>query len=287
MESGIYDITNTEYHSARGISRSGIAEIKKSPLHYWDAYINSEKPERKKSDEMNLGSAVHCLVLEPHKFMDEFCIMEKFNARTKEGRNYKSLFLLQNEGKITLKQEQYELAERMSESVKRHKYASRLLEGNFSVEQSFFWADEETNVLCKARPDLWHHDLNVICDLKTSNNPVPNEFSKTIKENCYHIQAAMQVDAVLKTTGQTIDSFCFIVVPNVRPFVPYIYIIGDEVIAMGRREYKDALKIYKVCNEKNRWDLERQEVIGLNLPEWALRANSFSMLTEIYKCHQI
>jgi hypothetical protein len=289
MKEGIYDISNSEYHSSQGISRSGISALKKSPLHYWDEYINSEKPERKSSPAMNLGSAVHTLILEPEKFFDEFCIMEEFeefNARTKLGRSYKKEFYNANEGKIILKPAEYKAAERMAESVKRHKTASKLLQGKYVVEQSIFWTDDDTGVLCKARPDLWHHDLNVICDLKTSADPVPDAFARTIKESCYHIQAAMQVDAILKTTGQMIDLFCFVVIPSTRPFVPYVYIIGDEIISLGRQEYKDALKIFKICKEKNRWDLERQSSIGLGLPYYAKKSNSFTTLSEIYQCHQ-
>jgi len=282
---GIYEnISNQEYHGSIGVSRSAISELKKSPLHYWDSYINSEKPEKKETQAMNIGSAVHCLILEPEKFNDNFAIIPDYNPYTNEGKKFKRDFYDLNKEKIILKNDEYEKSEIMSESVKRHKKAKKFLEGNYKVEQSIFWKDEETDILCKARPDLWHLDLNLICDLKTSADPIPKSFSKTIKENCYHIQAAMQIDAILKTTGHKIDQFCFIVIPNSRPFVPYIYVIGEEVISLGRKEYKDALKILKKCQEENNWEIDRESVIGLEIPYYDLRANTFSMLKEICKC---
>jgi hypothetical protein len=278
---GIYDISNDEYHASEGISRSAISELKKSPLHYYYRYLSHERPPQKQSSAMAIGSAVHTLVLEPNNFNKEFAIMKEINLRTKAGREAKEQFKLESAGKIFIKEEEFNTASAIAQSILEHSKTQKLLQ-QAMVEKSIYWVDEETDLLCKARPDVWNPTINIICDLKTSNDPSPDAFVYAVKRNDYHIQAAMQVDGVLLTTGEKIDSFTFIAAPNEPPYKPYFYVLPDEVIEQGRREYKDALKILKKCFETNKWDVERECVQSLVFSEYSLNINPLHRLMEAY-----
>lgn len=282
---GIHDISNDEYHKSKGISRSAISELKKSPLHYWEKFIN---PEPKKDEEkpifLNLGSAVHTLVLESEKFNETFAVMESVDLRTTKGKEYKKSFEETSKGKIILREDDYLLACKISKEIISHPTVNEILSGAFSVEKSVFWVDEHTGLMCKARPDIWSHSLDTIFDLKTTNDASPENFIYSIKKYNYHIQAAMQLDAIMKNTGEVIDCFSIIAAPTESPHKPYIYVLDKDTIEQGRREYTDALKLLKACLDNKKWDLEREKITTISLPAYSLNTNPFHSLMEIYQC---
>lgn len=281
MNPGIYDISNNEYHSSDGISRSGISLLKKSPLDYWYKYLSGKQEEKKDTKSMDFGSLVHTLVLEPHLFDKEFIIEEKHDGRTAIGKQGKIEFEEKAKGRIVVSKDMLDMATVMQHEVLNHPHAAAILNGA-SFEKSLYWNDDETGVLCKTRPDIWNHEIMVLCDLKTSNDPSRRGFASSALAYDYHIQAAMQIDSVFIHTGILIDIFTFIVLPKEPPYKPYIYILDDMAIEKGRREYKDGLKLLKRCIETNRWDEDRNHPIGLNFTEYQLSTNSFTELLEKY-----
>jgi exodeoxyribonuclease VIII len=276
VKPGIYAISNAQYHAREGISRSAISELKKSPLHYWDRYINPERGEEGASPAMILGSAVHYLALEPNNFEKEFVIARK------EGRYWRA----ENaDNKQVIKEDEVVKAQKIANSILEHPKTAALLDGA-NIEKSIYWEDEDTGLLCKARPDIWNPEIGVICEIKTSREINGNSFSYTIKSGDYHLQAAMQLDAIYYATGIKINSFVIMLAPTTRPYKPYLYLLDDAVIAAGRREYKDALKLAKKCIESGRWDADRDKVQLVNFSEYQLTNNTLFNLMEIYQCQK-
>jgi exodeoxyribonuclease VIII len=73
MKAGVYrDISNADYHDGEGISKSGLDLIARSPMHYHSA-ITSETPRESTPAQM-LGTALHCMVLEPNLFLKEYTL---------------------------------------------------------------------------------------------------------------------------------------------------------------------------------------------------------------------
>lgn len=280
IKPGIYDMGINEYHNSPGISRSGILEIRKSPLHYWDVYINPDKEPKSSSKAMDLGSMVHTLVLEPLLFDQQFVVGQKF-GNSKAGKLKKAEFEEANIGKTVVSQEELDKAKKITEAVFSHEKAGRILDGAI-FEKSIYWMDEDTQLLCKARPDIWNQSIGIICDLKTTSDAAHSEFSRNVINRGYHIQAAMIIDGIYQTINTKIDDYRFIAAPTERPYKPYLYYLPEEMIERGRQEYKDALHLAKICLEKGRWDLEREMTILLDFSQYQYSANSFSQLREIY-----
>jgi exodeoxyribonuclease VIII len=70
---GIYDdIPNADYHGGAGISNSGLAIIRRSPLHYRARQLaaNDNEPTTAQA----IGTAFHALLLEPQLFYSEYCL---------------------------------------------------------------------------------------------------------------------------------------------------------------------------------------------------------------------
>jgi hypothetical protein len=282
-KTGIYDISNADYHASSAISRSGISILKKSPLHFWNKYLNPDKEEEKGkegSSAMTIGTAVHTLVLQPSLWDSEFFLLEKVDSRTKAGKEYMQEVASKSKGKVLIKSEDAKKAQEIAAAMLEHKIVNSLLKGS-NIEKSLFWQDEESGLLCKARPDIWHPTINVIADIKTANDSSIDSFSYSVKQYNYHIQAAMQIDAVLANTGCEVSEFFFIVASTEAPYKPYVYLLPSEAIEIGRKEYKDALKILKKCFENKKWDVEREKIIPLFFSQYSF-INNFITMKECY-----
>lgn len=73
MNPGIYDdIPNADYHGGAGISNSGLAIIRRSPLHFRARQLaaNDNEPTAAQA----IGTAFHALLLEPELFYKEYCL---------------------------------------------------------------------------------------------------------------------------------------------------------------------------------------------------------------------
>jgi hypothetical protein len=83
----IETMENTEYHAHPALSASGLRVLKRSPLHYWDRYINPDRVTTEPTEAMQLGTLIHCAVLEPDQFDVRYiAVPEGIDKRTKEGK---------------------------------------------------------------------------------------------------------------------------------------------------------------------------------------------------------
>ena len=229
------DLTNTEYRQAEGISASDIKDILANPYLFKIGY----KPERTAQAQarLDLGSAIHCLILESHHFERDFAIMPEIDLRTKEGRASRAK-LLANEKRILISQKDYELSKEISQLVldtNLYNFASGL------CESSIFSEFEGAKVKC--RPDCFWQDKGVIVDIKTTRNGgnTPDEFQKQIANFGYYIQASLY----MQITGA--KEFFFLAV-DIDTKTIGIYELDFVSLEFGLSEIKRAIVIYKNIN---------------------------------------
>lgn len=73
LSPGAYDsLSNAEYHSGPGTSKSGLDIIHRSPMHF--AFAKSAANDNAPTAAQSFGSAFHALVLEPQVFVREYCL---------------------------------------------------------------------------------------------------------------------------------------------------------------------------------------------------------------------
>ncbi len=73
MQPGIYrNISNEQYHGGPGVSKSGLDLIARSPAHFHAAMTAANDNESTPAQQ--LGTAFHCLVLEPAVFAREYTL---------------------------------------------------------------------------------------------------------------------------------------------------------------------------------------------------------------------
>ena len=263
MKPGIYeDISNEDYHSGPGISKSMLDVYNNCPVDYEWFYL--KRNQRTETDAMRLGTALHMAILEPEKFSETYVVAPNCRKNSKEWKAFES----EHEGKIILKEDEYKQISAMGYSVGAHTYASMLLlEGK--AECSAYSEDQDTGLLLRCRPDFLNK-RNIVVDLKTTVNASSGAFSSSVYKYRYHVQQAFYMD-VLESLGIDVDVFCFLVVEKTPPHKVAIYTLSDRAISLGRELYKKNLSDLKCCLDSNSWPglQKSSEDWEIDLPEFA------------------
>lgn len=236
-----------EYHkNTEKISKSGLDLIHKSPLHYWERYLNPAAQERK-TPALILGNAVHCAVLEPGEFGKRYAIAPEVDRRTKEGKEIMANFEASIDGLEVISKADSAICERIMEAINRHEEASLLMSKITDVEKVIEVED------MKCRPDAIIGPLNLIIDLKTTDDASPKAFGRSALKYRYDVQAAFYIDLYEKHYNCKCEGFIFIAVEKTPPFGVGVYVIEDEDIERGRVKYKADLERWREAKSNNKW----------------------------------
>lgn len=188
---GIYfDLSEDDYHADKSLSASGMKDLLTGPLQYW-VYRWADPPvERKRTDALDKGSALHTLLLEGEdKFSEKIAFLPPdFNGRTNAGKALKAE--LEAKHDIVLKDEARAEFDRIKAVLRAMPDIGRAFEGGWP-EVSIFWRDPLTNIPMKARVD--YAKPGVFIDLKSFANmfsePIESAVTKAIHRFSYGIQA--------------------------------------------------------------------------------------------------
>lgn len=236
-----------EYHKdTEKISKSGLDLIHKSPLHYWEKYLNPMHIE-KTTPALILGSAVHCAVLEPQEFGKRYAVAPTADKRTKEGKEIHANFEASVQGMQIISKDDSIVCERIMEAVQRHSEASLLLSKINKVEQVLEFED------MKCKPDGICESLHLLIDLKTTEDASPTAFGRSALKYRYDVQAAFYSDIYEAVYKHRPEGFIFIAVEKTPPYAVAVYVIEDADIEIGRQKYKADLEIWRECKLKNEW----------------------------------
>lgn len=261
----------TAYHASEHIGRSQLFKMRKSPAHFKEGL---EAP-LEKTKALILGSAFHCLVLEPDKFDSEYCVMpQNYDGRTAAGRVFKLAAEERNLQIITY--EEYEMLTGMATSVLSDPYCQLLLSGE--KETSYYWTDEDTGVKVKCRPDC-RTDLkscSVVVDLKSCENAQIDAFIRDIFKYGYDLQPPQYLTGV-ELYEKKPHKFVFIAVEKKPPYAVLV-LDFDEVfngeekaLIKGYDKFREYLGLVAECRMTGVWyDYRGNEDIPgtLNIPQW-------------------
>lgn len=262
---GLQDLSPELYHNrlCPGISKSHLQEILKSPEHYQEWLKNP-----KTSPAMEFGSACHTAVLEPELFKERFAHYPntpEFEGRSKAAIQARLEFDQAHSGKTILDLEDFQRIGCILESVYSDDNASKLLKG--LKEKSFFWTDQKTGILCKARPDVLNVENLVMTDFKTISDSSLETFERSVANYGYYIQAAFYSEGVNQYLQKEIQDFVFVCVESKAPYKVKIRRLSDQAIELGKLHYEDALAKYKHYSSSNLWK-EASTIEEASLPSW-------------------
>lgn len=255
-------LTNEEYHRHAAISRSMIMEFHKLPALCYYRYINPVT-RADASDAMNFGTALHSAVLEPKLYEETFVVHPKYTGPGSRALNKQFEQDMLNQGKSIISEDEKSMLDFMQANFNQCDYAAEAV-AKAKIEHSLFWTDPDTGLKLKARPDFFNH--SAVFDLKTTKSINKYEFSKSIYEYGYHIQAALVMDGLKEVTGKEYDLFVIFAFEKDAPYCMAPFFISDEALAIGRARYKQILAEMKECYENPvLWLMPRE----IGLPNWA------------------
>ena len=233
------DMTEEEYHNHPSLSASIIKRLVVNDETYEVA--NGIKTEP--TPAMELGTLVHCLILEPEKFSETYAVMPKCDLRTKEGKLLKAEFELKANGKKVVSETDFETAMKCAESFKKNTVSNLLKRGK--PEQKFF--SEFDGVEVRGMLDWYDEESGMIVDLKTTQN-FADMFVKECGDRLYNIQASFYVD-LLTSLGKNVSDFVFVGVQTKAPYKITVVRLNPIDIEDGREAYKVGIDIWKDIKE--------------------------------------
>lgn len=305
MKPGYYpQLSNEQYHAGDGVSKSILDLVRKAPaLVQWN---RAAPRDEERVVAVDVGDALHALLLEPHRFDTEYvadfkppagCIntiddlkkaLGKLGIKAPSAASKGTLteLLLEADpnapvsdrmreewaaglnGRTVLSAEDVRKLQLMRESVLAHPYARMLIESEGDVEPSIYWTDPETGLLCRCRPDKHVAAHRIVVDVKTTSNMA--QFAASIEDYRYHVQDPFYSDGYAQHFGELPRAFLFLVVSTTRDagrFPVRIFAITPEDREYGRQLMREDLATYAECQRSGIWP-------GIELitrPKWAPR----------------
>lgn len=297
MKPGFHHIPDAEYHALRFCSKHSLDVLHHStPMHLLHERENPTPP----TEAMLLGSAVHCLLLEPTEFERRHPVAGKCCKSTAKGDPCKNTGVAMLEGQWycgvhikgfgqhadrpdgAISDEQYVAVTKMRDAVIKHASAEKLLSMVGENELAAIW--ERDGITCKLKADGYresHRLPGIIFDIKTTASASRAEFERSIANYGYHRQAAWYLDGFARL-GRPVENFVFICVEKAAPYGVAVYRLLDDAIEIGRAENDRLFALYAECERSNNWPGYSNLIEDVKMPAWAMK-RGLEITTEGYE----
>lgn len=233
-------------------------------------------PEDGASESKSFGKALHCMMLEPERFYQQYAIAPNIRRNTKEWFS-----VIAGSPKHFLKEDEFELAQQLIGSASKNRDVSALLRNSISNEISFVWGDKETGLLCKGRVDCLttHNGRTVIADIKSTRDASHYAFQRDITNFGYYRSMAfyqMGLHAI-----HPLERMCVLIaIEKTPPYCCAVYELDDRSLLIGETEMQDLLRKYAECKQKDEWPGYASGIVPMTLPQWKVaqheRDNQFT-----------
>lgn len=296
-EPGIYrKVPMSAYHSqltvGPSISSSGLREIEnRSPLHYFaTSYLNPDRPEEDSTPAMDMGRAVHTLLLSEDGFRDDYVVRpEKYEADDGKWKPWSSnanvckewLEARKAEGKTVLLKQQVADIQGMAERLSKDQTAVDLLRGR--IERSIVVKDKATGVWVKSRPDSIPADT-IIADLKTCAEASQIAITRSIMSFGYLQQMALAITCLEEAGQKQVNEAVLLYIETSYPYAFNIKPLDNGDIYTAMRKNRRALNTFAECLKSGEWPSYSDSMLTWSAPKWWSDAHEKdSTLPEIKK----
>lgn len=266
----IASMTEAEYRAIPAVNYSSLKEGRRSIAHMAWAMANPKPP----SDSMRIGTAFHIGLLESKTWHDRVAISEKFDRRTKAGKDAADAFESENAGKLILEPEEAAEVKAMLVEAYRNDSARAYARTPGRSECVVQWVDRETGLACKARIDRYCEEGDgLLIDIKTTRDASVEGFTRDFYKLGYFMQAAWYIEGFREVTGKDL-AYAIVAVENAGPYKVAVYSPSQNAIDCGRGACHHVLRQYAAdlkagAAETGRWSGYPNGVQELDLPRWA------------------
>lgn len=268
--------TAERYHADDALSRSGLVDFEESARLYHGRRTGAIPP-KEQTAAMRFGTLAHLRVLEPEEFRRRVWVKPAgWNGRTNAGKS--ELADIRARGLIECDMEDAQRIEGVAAAVLADPDARKLLD-HCEREVTFTWTelvqadDGAVPVPCRARLDLLavRRSATLIADLKTTDDPSPAAFAKSVVNLGYHYQPPFYARPIRQLLGHE-PQFRFIAVRSRPPHEVVVWNVKRADIEAFDKQVTASLKRYAECVLADTWTSpwESHGVQDLSFPRWAL-----------------
>ena len=251
-----YGVSFEDYQKIDAINFSLLKNISVSPWYYQK--MLSHKFDSK---SMAFGRAVHAAVFEPDYFDSKYVFYDGY----KRGKAWEE-FKTNNVVAEALSKKEFLDIEEIKRSCCGNVVAEKYLSSG-KAEVTILFLCPTTKIRCKARIDWLADDYSYFLDLKTTQNPTPQNFERQFASYQYHQQFAFYKNAIRAATGAISSAKC-LAVRNTFPFDSVLYSVDGDPINEGQKENAKNMELLKSCMMTGYWPHFETEQ-DLILPMWA------------------
>lgn len=261
MQPGIYaNIPEAEYHASPGVSKSRLTRHARAPRL-------GQEPQPDTAS-MRFGTLAHAMILQP-QLADSLFFTTDLKTLDPRTAAYKDE-AERAQGRQLVKRRDMEAAQRLRDAVMAHPAARELLAPGLLPEQSVFWIDGETDLLCRGRVDGIRLDQRLVVDLKCTRDAGRREFGRSVGRYRYHWQDAFYSEGVEAAGGWTPAAFVFIAVEPEWPHLTACYELPQAVRARASEQVHAQLRHFHACLQTDCWPGLSEMIEELDVPAWAL-----------------
>ena len=262
------------YFEYPAISYSKLKVFRHSRKKYKAMYVDRTL-QQEPTDSMQLGSAVHCMTLEPHLFDVRYAVAPKVDRRTNVGKATWQEFCEQSTGKTVLDDATFRKATNAADAIRGNLAASILLEQSGYCEHALMWDHPIIEARCKAKLDKAVVGPQIVFDIKTTQDATPSAFARTIVSYGYDGQAAWYSEGFEAEYGEW-PTFIFIAVQTDAPNEVGLYELTQDDLSRACEENEHALRQLIECETSGDWlQPHERDVVKLALPGYARFRNEY------------
>jgi PDDEXK-like domain of unknown function (DUF3799) len=253
-----------DYFSSPGINWSSLKHMLASPM----AYRHALQSARADTEAFAIGRAVHCLVLEPDAFDDQFIVWDGGRRYGKEWDAFRDAA----NGATIIRAQDAEFCRAIAGAVCGSPLAAQYLSGGV-VEHIVRWTDPETGLACKAKIDLINDGAGLLLDLKTTTSIDGRRFGAEAARYHYQLQLAHYAAGCAHGLGWAPSRVVILAVEKTAPFDVGVFALDSVAMQIAADEVAGLLRRVKECTENGIWPGRYSEEQALQLPAWVYTAD--------------
>ena len=283
FSSGVYDLTNAEYHGqpcdGPSISASGLKTIiGDSPAEFWrTSSLNPDSVPSPDKPAFRIGSAAHTLLLEPEKVAREIAVIPAamLSASGSTGTSAAREFIADAiyNGQTPIKPSEWLEIQQMRNALAAHPHARRALTKG-KPEVSLIMRDAATQIYLKSRPDFMPDTSgHYIVDYKTTA-----DLSKWERSACldlrYDIQGALMLWAAQEVAGIEPKGILYLVQEKKAPYTVGMLAFSIDnirtraLLDCARLDLRQAIETFQFCLNSGQWPDGWEQPREITAPGW-------------------
>mgnify|MGYP001262108764 CR=1 FL=1 len=249
---GIYpDASFADYLSWDAASHSKLWPLTRSAAHArWNLDHQTE------TKAMSFGRALHCSILEPERFEDEYAEEIVGDGRTVPIRDARKAQVAA--GLIVLGTTEWETLRGITNFIEEHPEGEsirNMLGAPGAREVSLVWDHPLSDgrvVRCKCRPDILLEAPALAVDLKSTETADPINFAWDVVKYGYHLQASLVLSATT-ALGMDTESYVLAALSKKGPYLCKAHILDQLWFDMGNELLDRLLCRWATCIELDQW----------------------------------